>query len=108
MPRALHYYSIDFGLEGGFFELSGGRIRSTANFDDNGVTMTKTTQSKEQQIAQTVRNICIRASLEGYENATASGLCHEGAWEAAISAMRMLDLDAILETVRNGDTKSRN
>ncbi len=27
-----------------------------------------------------------------------SGLCHEGAWEAAISAMRMVDLEALLNS----------
>ncbi len=47
-------------------------------------------------MADAVRLACIRAALEGYENAAISGLCHEGAWEAAISAMKMLDLEAIL------------
>ena len=54
------------------------------------------TQSEERRVAQAVREACIRAALAGYENAAMSGLCHEGAWEAAVSAMRMLDLDALL------------
>ncbi len=47
-------------------------------------------------LADAVRQACIRAALEGYEHAAISGLCHEGAWEAAISAMKMLDLEAVL------------
>jgi len=49
-----------------------------------------------EQLADTVRQACIRAALEGYEHAAISGLCHEGAWEAAISAMKMLDLEVLL------------
>ena len=58
--------------------------------------------SEEHRIAQSVRAACIRAALEGYENAAMNGLCHEGAREAAVSAMRMLDLDAVLQERRTG------
>ncbi len=58
---------------------------------------TQINESEEQRIAQLVKDACIRAVLEGYENAAMSGLCHEGAWEAAISAIRMLDLETILK-----------
>ena len=47
------------------------------------------------KLAETVRAACIRAAIEGYENASISGLCGEGAFEAAISAIRMLDLDKL-------------
>ena len=43
------------------------------------------------------REACIRAALSGYENAAMSGQCHEGAWEAAISAIRMLDVENIIK-----------
>jgi len=49
------------------------------------------------QIAAAVRNACMLAALEGYERAQIAGLCQEGAWEAAVDAMRMLDLKAILQ-----------
>lgn len=49
------------------------------------------------QLAATVRNACVLAALDGYERAQIAGLCQEGAWEAALDAMRMLDLKAILE-----------
>jgi hypothetical protein len=44
--------------------------------------------------AERVREALIQAALEGYEQAAVSGLCEEGRWEAAISAMRRLDLGA--------------
>jgi hypothetical protein len=47
--------------------------------------------------AEAVRNACIAAALAGYEDAAISGLCHEGAWEAALSAIRGLDLGALAE-----------
>ncbi len=52
--------------------------------------------SKEQRLAQIVKDLCIQAALNGYENASMSGLCHEGAWEAAISAIRNIDVELIL------------
>jgi hypothetical protein len=41
-----------------------------------------------------IREALIRAALDGYEQAGISGLCEEGRWEAAISAMRRIDLTA--------------
>ncbi|MES1929073.1 acetyltransferase [Salinisphaera dokdonensis CL-ES53] len=46
-------------------------------------------------LAAKVREACIEAALEGYENAAIAGLCGEGALEVAISAMRQVDLDEI-------------
>lgn len=51
------------------------------------------------RLAEAVREACIQAALAGYENASISGLCREGAWEAAISAIRMIDLDAVVDEV---------
>lgn len=48
------------------------------------------------QLAAAVRNACVLAALDGYERAQIAGLCQEGAWEATVDAMRMLDLKAIL------------
>lgn len=49
--------------------------------------------TEKRRIAQVVKDACLQAALEGYEYAAMSGLCHEGAWEAAISAIRMLDVE---------------
>ncbi len=55
-----------------------------------------TTRQDTGYLADMVRQACIRAALEGYEHAAMSGLCHEGAWEAAIGAMKILDLNTVL------------
>jgi hypothetical protein len=55
--------------------------------------------SQEERLAEAVRAACIQAALAGYEDASISGLCHEGAWECAIDAIRSLDLEAIIQGV---------
>lgn len=50
----------------------------------------------QYEIANQVRNECIQTALAAYENASISGLCGEGAFEAAISAMRMLDVEVLV------------
>jgi len=47
-------------------------------------------------IAEKVRAACVQAALQGYEQASLSGLCHEGASEAAIDAMRRMDLKVLV------------
>lgn len=49
-----------------------------------------------RQIAEAVRNACVEEAQRSYEDARMRGLCAEGAWEAAIGAMRSLDLEAVL------------
>jgi hypothetical protein len=48
------------------------------------------------RLAQVVQANVLRAALEGYETAAADGLCAEGAWEAAVEAMRRLRPDDLL------------
>jgi hypothetical protein len=60
-----------------------------------------------QAIAEAVRTACIEAALDGYEIAAMNGLCHEGAWEAAISAMQTLDINALLQIVSGDQNSSR-
>lgn len=50
----------------------------------------------EQVLAAHIRAACVRAALEGYERAQLDGLCHEGAWECAIEAIRALDLQELI------------
>ncbi len=54
------------------------------------------------QLAAEVRQACIAAALEAYEDAGFSGLCHEGRWELAIDAMRSLDLGPLLDGLSSG------
>lgn len=58
--------------------------------------------SQLYDLAQAVRQACIDAALAGYQNAAMSGLCHEGAWEAAVSAIRMVDVAALVKQHENG------
>ncbi|RCX30629.1 acetyltransferase [Thioalbus denitrificans] len=58
-------------------------------------------RESDRRLAERVRSACIEAALAGYENASISGLCHEGAWEAAISAIRMVDLSELLVSNRD-------
>lgn len=46
-------------------------------------------------LAEAVRRACIEAALAAYEDAGVSGLCAEGRWEAAVSAMQSLDLKRV-------------
>ena len=52
-------------------------------------------ENQNHDFAEAVRAACIQAAVDGYENASISGLCGEGAFEAAISAIRMLDLGSL-------------
>lgn len=53
---------------------------------------------KDHRLAENVRAACLAAAREAYEDAGLSGLCAEGRWEAALSAIQSLDLDAAIET----------
>ena len=54
---------------------------------------------ERHRLAEAVKTACIAAAEQGYEQAAASGLCDEGALEAAIGAVRMLDVDAVIATL---------
>ncbi|HET7370027.1 MAG TPA: acetyltransferase [Gammaproteobacteria bacterium] len=56
---------------------------------------------ERHQLAEAVRDACIKAARDGYQNAAIAGLCHEGAWEAAISAMQVLNLGAVMEQTKD-------
>jgi hypothetical protein len=49
-------------------------------------------------LAETVRGACLDAALLAYEDAGIRGLCAEGRWEAAVDAIRDLDLAGVLES----------
>jgi hypothetical protein len=47
-------------------------------------------------LAERVRNAVIEAALAAFTDAGVRGLCCEGAWEAAVAAMRKLELQTAL------------
>ena len=56
-------------------------------------------QREEQlRLAEAIRTACINAAREGYQAAAISGLCGEGAQEAALSAIQMVDLEQLIMT----------
>lgn len=46
---------------------------------------------------EAVRTLCLDAAISAYEDGGLRGLCPEGRWEAAIGAIRQLDLSHALQ-----------
>jgi len=49
-----------------------------------------------QILAQRIRNACVEAALQAYDDAGLQRLCAEGRWEVAIGALKTLDLTSLL------------
>lgn len=60
----------------------------------------------QRRLAEAVRQACLDAAREGFESASLSGLCHEGAVEAALDAIRALDLEKLPRPASAGGKKS--
>jgi hypothetical protein len=56
-------------------------------------------QELANAVAIAVRDSCFRVAASRYEDASASGLCHEGALEVALDAIRSLDVGPIVERI---------
>ncbi|MEP1150917.1 MAG: acetyltransferase [Balneola sp.] len=54
-------------------------------------------QHLQEAEAEVIRQACIKAAKEGFMDASISGLCTEGAMEAAISSIQNLDLSRVLK-----------
>lgn len=50
--------------------------------------------------AERIRQAFIDAAIHAYEDAGVQGLCSAGRWEAALSALEILDLAPLLEAIR--------
>ena len=48
------------------------------------------------RIAQSVRDACLRAAVDAYEDAGVRGLCAEGRWECAVDAIRRVELSQLI------------
>lgn len=51
---------------------------------------------KNIRLAEYIQNACIAAAREGFRDASMSGLCQEGAMEAAVSAIEKLDPELLI------------
>jgi hypothetical protein len=49
-----------------------------------------------EDLAKRIRDACLEALLQAYEDAGMQGLCAEGRWEAAVGALRTVDLTRLL------------
>ena len=47
-------------------------------------------------LVEAVREACLRAAIDAYEDAGIQGLCADGRWEAALSAIRQVDLTPVV------------
>ena len=53
--------------------------------------------TKDLKLAEQVKQACLQAAREGFEDASMRGLCSEGAIEAAIGAIQSLKLEKLVE-----------
>lgn len=58
--------------------------------------MSMSVESGEVAALEALKQACIRAAQEAYEDALQSGLCAEGAFEAAISAIHSIKTECFV------------
>ena len=49
-----------------------------------------------EDLAKRIRDACLEAVLQAYEDAGMQGLCGEGRWEAAVGALKTIELAPLL------------
>ena len=49
-----------------------------------------------EDFAKRIRDACLGALLQAYEDAGIQGLCAEGRWEAAVGALKTVELAPLL------------
>jgi len=54
-----------------------------------------------EDLAKRVRDTCLEALLQAYEDAGIQGLCAEGRWEVAVGALKTVDLAPLLREFNN-------
>lgn len=59
--------------------------------------MADVTEEGALAVADAVRAACLRAAIDGYEQAGFGGMCEEGRWEMVVDSIRSLNLDAIVK-----------
>jgi hypothetical protein len=54
-----------------------------------------------EDLAKRIRDSCLEAALQAYEDAGMQGLCAEGRWEAAVGALRTVELAPLLREFKH-------
>ncbi len=65
-------------------------------------------QTDTPSLVETVRAACLEAALVAYEDAGIRGLCAEGRWEAALDAIRHVNLSDVLGPPANSARVDEN
>lgn len=50
-------------------------------------------------VAEKIRAAFVETALNSYEDASANGLCAQGAWECAVDAMRRVEITDLLKSL---------
>ena len=59
-----------------------------------------------EQLAEAVREACVRAALEAYEDGGLRGLCAEGRWEYVVQILKTFELTQVVhEQPETGSVK---
>jgi hypothetical protein len=59
-----------------------------------------------ENFANRIKDDCVKTLLEAYEDAGVQGLCAEGRWEAAVGALRALDVAQIVREFQSTGGKA--
>lgn len=59
----------------------------------------KETNEQLIKLAEKVRKACLKAAREGFQEASMSGLCRDGAIETALGAIQSIDLQVIMKEI---------
>ena len=54
-----------------------------------------------EDLAKRIRERCIEAALQAYEDGGIQGLCAEGRWEAAVGALKTVELAPLLREFKD-------
>ena len=64
--------------------------------------------TSDKHLVEAVRAACLKAARGGYEAASLSGLCHAGAMEASLDAIRRLDLETVAREAKSSEYGIKN
>ena len=54
-----------------------------------------------EDLAKRIRDACLEAVLQAYEDAGVQGLCAEGRWEVAVGALKTVELAPLLREFKH-------
>ena len=58
-----------------------------------------------EDLAKRIRQACLEAIIQAYDDGGIQGLCAEGRWELAVGALRTVDLTALLRDFRQASAQ---